>query len=699
MKHGMKEKLCWIIPVIAAILVWAAVLAYALLDDRHYHAYSPWETVRAATCTSEGERVRFCSCGEEERSFLMKLPHTPELVPGKRATVTEAGLTEGKICRVCYTVLIEQTELPPIVPWDGTVADSFAGGSGLAHDPYLIENGAQLALLAELVKQQGTVPQRVSVRLVQDIDLGGLEWTPIGDATQAFCGSFDGDGKYICNFKITEPPPVSNGADQRYGLFGAIRDGSVTALHVEDFEINVTDDATPVAGGIAGSIWKGRLTDCFVDGKILLSTSGTRVGLLAGSVSDATVEECHAEGEILRAAEDLYPSRAGGLIGYTYDATVSRCTANVHVDGGVYAGGLVGYASNPTSIRECTASGAVSAYTASDKRGSHAAAGGLVGYMEAEGAISHCKASGAVSAYHTGGKYEPYTVAGGLVGYAREFVTVSHSFASGNVTADGPAIRAGGLIGYCYFIESVEDCGATGELHIAPTEPRSAQVGGLIGCIEEGAVKRSYATGNVTVENKPIYSERELHAGGLVGHAENASFSSCYATGNVSIAGNASAYAGGLLGYARLWDGRYSSYPVEYCYATGDVSVTYHPEGITAPYGRAGGLLGDGGMSFVSGCFATGDVSAAGFSSPYGVGGFAVNCNPMEEDTIFVLAGQEVTVNGKAVTGMRFGSVCTAAQLGDPRFYTDTLGFDPAVWELHDLDLAAGKLPTLKTAA
>jgi hypothetical protein len=33
-------------------------------------------------------------------------------------------------------------------PWDGSVAEAYAGGTGVASDPYQIANGAQLALMA-----------------------------------------------------------------------------------------------------------------------------------------------------------------------------------------------------------------------------------------------------------------------------------------------------------------------------------------------------------------------------------------------------------------------------------------------------------------------------------------------------------------------------------------------------------------------
>ena len=49
-------------------------------------------------------------------------------------------------------------ETEPVI-WDGSVAESFAGGSGTSTDPYLISNGAELALA---ITQSGTTTQTVT---------------------------------------------------------------------------------------------------------------------------------------------------------------------------------------------------------------------------------------------------------------------------------------------------------------------------------------------------------------------------------------------------------------------------------------------------------------------------------------------------------------------------------------------------------
>ena len=76
------------------------------------HDFGDWETVKEATCTEKGSEKRTCSvCGHVETQETDAKGHTEVTVPGKAATCGEAGLTDGKKCSVCETVLEEQTTI------------------------------------------------------------------------------------------------------------------------------------------------------------------------------------------------------------------------------------------------------------------------------------------------------------------------------------------------------------------------------------------------------------------------------------------------------------------------------------------------------------------------------------------------------------------------------------------------------------
>lgn len=61
---------------------------------------------------SETGKVEFdAGCTLESGNFCN---HTEETIPGKAATCTEAGLTEGKKCTTCGKITMEQTEIPAL---------------------------------------------------------------------------------------------------------------------------------------------------------------------------------------------------------------------------------------------------------------------------------------------------------------------------------------------------------------------------------------------------------------------------------------------------------------------------------------------------------------------------------------------------------------------------------------------------------
>ena len=87
-------------------------------DDDGEHIHIPNSAVReneiAVTCESAGsyDDVIYCSdCGEEisrTAKIIEKIPHAEVTDAAKEPTCTETGLTEGKHCSVCNTVLVEQ---------------------------------------------------------------------------------------------------------------------------------------------------------------------------------------------------------------------------------------------------------------------------------------------------------------------------------------------------------------------------------------------------------------------------------------------------------------------------------------------------------------------------------------------------------------------------------------------------------------
>ena len=85
-------------------------------------------TVTAPTCVAVGYTTYYCSdCGDYY--VADKIPargHTEITVPGKAATCTTSGLTDGKICSVCSTVTVAQTTISALGHTEITVSGKAA---------------------------------------------------------------------------------------------------------------------------------------------------------------------------------------------------------------------------------------------------------------------------------------------------------------------------------------------------------------------------------------------------------------------------------------------------------------------------------------------------------------------------------------------------------------------------------------------
>ena len=273
--------------------------------------------------------------------------------------------------------------------------------------------------------------------LGNDIDLAGVDFTPIGNNATKFTGKFYGFGHSVSNLVCTNNPN-----SECKGLFGAT-DGAV------------------------------------LDG---ITVSGT--------------VQCNA-----------YYYYAGGLVGHATATLVTNCHATADVEAGRYAGGLVGYVGNGTSILGCSAAGSVKAtgnyayagglvggsdggtfeirdcVSSAEVTATAAYVGGFIGYVTGSGAsvISGCRADG-----YAGG----HGSVGGFVGYVYSPMTISNCVARGDVRSTGSYY--GGFVGYFYNnAATIEDCWCSGAVW---------GTGGTIGSFV------GYLRGNGTIEDCSIYA-------------------------------------------------------------------------------------------------------------------------------------------------------------------------------------------------
>ena len=204
--------------------------------------------------------------------------------------------------------------------WDGReVSMPFVNEAG----EYEISFASELAWLAAAVN--GTLPvtemeqiesdapqgfKGVTFKLVEDIDLEGALWTPIGNHSydRMFAGTFDGNGHIISNL-------VVNNADNA-GLFGELCGATIKNVTIENF--NLTADH--YAGAIVGWVEVGA-TPTFVQNCIV------RKGEITVNVNDKDLGD-----------------KAGSIVGFAHGGTYTNNTASeVVIKGYRDLGGIAGH--------------------------------------------------------------------------------------------------------------------------------------------------------------------------------------------------------------------------------------------------------------------------------------------------------------------------------------------------------------------
>ena len=307
--------------------------------------------------------------------------------------------------------------------WDGSVAESFAGGKGTKDDPYQIATGSQLAYFAKRVnaEEYGEKYADTYFELTEDIDLGGKEWTPVGETVAdlimggheyfVFSGNFDGNGYTIKNLTIgTETSPYIGDV---CGLFGATS-GTIEDVVLENVSINYVGGNHSSGygfrmGGALVGYSMGDIVNCTVigldmkagsDGSyVALNSIGGLVGIQDGGT---TVSHSRVSRKI---EESTKKGNVGGFVGTLAKGSSAKyCGADVSVEvtgngRGIAVGGFVGIGNgvtiDETLIENCYATGNI---TGAEY------AGGFVGNISGLN-ISNCYAKGDVSNCFVGASF------------------------------------------------------------------------------------------------------------------------------------------------------------------------------------------------------------------------------------------------------------------------------------------------------
>ena len=189
----------------------------------------------------------------------------------------------------------------------------FSGGDGSSGNPYKISTAADLAAIAQQVNSGNTHYKDEYFKLTADIDLGGMEWTPIGKDNDSywFEGNFDGNGKTISNLTI-------NKTNDRYiGLFGCNK-GTIQNLIIKDVNI-ITGSGQGRAGAVC-ALNRGKIEKCGVYSGTIVGKNYYDVGGICGGNTDGIVSQCYNKADL--SAEK---GEAAGISGMNCRGTIENC--------------------------------------------------------------------------------------------------------------------------------------------------------------------------------------------------------------------------------------------------------------------------------------------------------------------------------------------------------------------------------------
>jgi len=188
---------------------------------------------------------------------------------------------------------------------------------------FSISTAEELSGLAKLVNS-GTSFKGKTVKLASDINLKNALWTPIGNSSNGFEGTFDGNNKTISNYRVEGKINV--------GLFGyALNGGNIKNLNVK----NATIKGDDYAGAILGRGYTD-VVNCHVENvTVIVKPYLTKDGVYDGG------------------------AKAGGVVGQLLEGagnTMTNCTAkSVKIIGYRDIGAVLGMAHNNNTVTNCEA--------------------------------------------------------------------------------------------------------------------------------------------------------------------------------------------------------------------------------------------------------------------------------------------------------------------------------------------------------
>ena len=240
------------------------------------------------------------------------------------------------------TRLVSNTEFNNVKLFDGEperTGDFIQAVRPLTEDEAIAQGYTIITTADELQAMQYDLSGKYI--LMNDIDLSGYEWTPVGNNDMGpFKGVFNGNGKVVKNLSINRP------SETMQGFFGKASNAIIKNVGLENVDISCKEDS---AGLLAGTGSNASITNCYVTGKlkgyasvsglasnlrgtveacytnvsISVSTGGN--GGLIGTFGGGSIKNSYSEGNMY----GMHSGMSGGFIGEINNAVVENCYSSV----------------------------------------------------------------------------------------------------------------------------------------------------------------------------------------------------------------------------------------------------------------------------------------------------------------------------------------------------------------------------------
>jgi len=216
---------------------------------------------------------------------------------------------------------------------------------------YQIGSAQDLVDFATLVNGGTTGANAV---LTTNIDLDGTTWTPIGNSTNKYAGTFDGQGYAITNFEYTATSDYN-------GLFGYISNATVKNFSISG---TLTSDGFTKNGVVGCATGTSKVSGIHSSMTINVSNFKAHTGGIVGGDNGATTDKIVVDG--CEFSGTLTHSGTGdcqaGIMGYTGYSAIRNCifSGTINGENNKY-GGILGYSKQPSfgGVQNCLSIGKI----------------------------------------------------------------------------------------------------------------------------------------------------------------------------------------------------------------------------------------------------------------------------------------------------------------------------------------------------